>query len=346
MRSTQIRVPSRLLPRLVWALTALLIAVVPPVDLPATDRQSSALQNRPAQSQESAPPGLPMGFTDDIVDVNGTSLHYVRGGQGPLVVLIHGYPQDWYEWHKIMPRLANNFTTLAVDLRGIGRSRPTATGYDAANLAEDIFQLLRTLRLNAPYIIGHDIGGMVTYAYARLHPDSPRGVMILDVGLPGIEPWEEAERLPKLWHFHFHQIPKLPETLVQGHQFEYFREFFSRFTLDPGAIPDADVNRYATAYSTDASLRAGFEFYRAFPANVRFNQSRRNRLNVPLTLAGGEHSAASRNVVLAKTLRSLGVANVATEVIAASGHYVAEERPESVASLIERYARPPTGKGR
>jgi pimeloyl-ACP methyl ester carboxylesterase len=177
---------------------------------------------------------------------------------------------------------------------------------------------------------------MVAYAYGRLHPQDTRGVMVLDVGLPGIEPWSEAERTPLLWHFHFHQIRDLPELLVQGHQFEYFREFFRRFS--PTAITDEDIKRYVDAYGADPRLRAGFEFYRAFPANAEFNQSHRERLTVPLVLAGGERSAAASNPKLATSLRALGVAQVDVEIIRDSGHYVADEQPDAVAALIERYA--------
>ena len=108
------------------------------------------------------------GFVSGTAQVNGTSLHYVRGGTGPALILVHGFPQDWYEYHAIMPRLAKRFTVVAVDLRGLGASKATADGYDAANMAEDVHQLVTTLKLDHVYIVGHDIGGMVTYACASI----------------------------------------------------------------------------------------------------------------------------------------------------------------------------------
>ena len=98
-------------------------------------------------------------FVSETMMVNGTTLHYVRGGNGPPVILIHGFPQDWFEYQGIMPRLGKQFTVVAVDLRGIGGSKATPGGYDAANLAEDIQQLLTALKLKQAYIVGHDIGG-------------------------------------------------------------------------------------------------------------------------------------------------------------------------------------------
>lgn len=278
-------------------------------------------------------------FTSETATANGISLHYVRGGAGPAVVLLHGYPQDWYEWHRVMPRLARRFTVVAVDLRGVGRSGVTANGYDAETLAEDIHSLVQHLGLERIYLAGHDIGGMVTYAYARLYPETLRGAMILDVPLPGVEPWESVTVDPLLWHFEFHQTPHVPEALVAGRQEAYFRlAFFDRFAGDPSVFTDEELARYAESYAAPDRLRAGFAFYRAFPANAQFNRSRRTPIDVPIVLAGGEHAVGQINPVIAEALRELGVRDVKTEQIANSGHYVADEQPDAVAALIERYA--------
>jgi pimeloyl-ACP methyl ester carboxylesterase len=123
---------------------------------------------------------LGKGFTSEIETVNGITLHYVRGGEGPALILIHGFPQDWFEYHAVMPQLAKQFTVIAVDLRGVGGSTATAGGYDAANMAEDIYQLVSALKLEHVYVVGHDIGGMVAYAFVRRYPQITRGAMILD----------------------------------------------------------------------------------------------------------------------------------------------------------------------
>src|ERR1700753_2514474 len=91
---------------------------------------------------------LDAGFVSETAVVNGTTLHYLRGGDGPPLILIHGFPQDWSEYHSIMPQLAKQFTVIAVDLRGIGGSTVNSGGYDAANMAEDIYRLISTLELN------------------------------------------------------------------------------------------------------------------------------------------------------------------------------------------------------
>jgi pimeloyl-ACP methyl ester carboxylesterase len=252
--------------------------------------------------------------------------------------LIHGWPQDWYEFHKIMPRLAKKFTVIAVDLRGVGGSSPTPGGYDAANMAKDVYQLSQELKLERVYVAGHDIGGMVTYAFARLYPTAVRGVMILEAPLAGIEPWEEIKRDPSLWHAGFHQTPDLPEKLIAGRQSVYFRHFFTSYTFNKKSITDVDVVHYANAYAAPAQLRAGMEFYRAFPANEKLNSAQRSALDVPIVLVGGDKSFAKLLPKMGEGLRAHGCKSIIIETIKDGAHYVADEQPEIVAELIERYA--------
>ena len=278
-------------------------------------------------------------FVSSRVAVERTTLHYVRGGSGPAMILLHGFPQDWSVFRRIMPRLARTFTVVAVDLRGIGGSTPMPNGYDAATLAEDIHQLASHLALEKPYIAGHDNGGMVAYALARLHPETPRGVMILDVPIPGLEPWEQVKADPVLWHFGFHQTPNAPERLIAGREAVYFREvFFNRLARHREAISDEDLAHYVRSYASPGQLRAGLEFYRAYPANERFNAAHRDAIEVPIVLAGGEQSLAPLNPSIARALRDHGWRYVAVEVIANSGHQVVDEQPSAVTDLLEAYA--------
>jgi pimeloyl-ACP methyl ester carboxylesterase len=297
----------------------------------------SALSQAPAQQpMDPAVAQLGEGFVSTTATVNGTTLHYVRGGTGPPVILLHGFPQDWYEFHPIMLRLAKKFTGLAVDLRGVGGSAAPPSGYDAANLAEDVQQLVQHLKRERVYVVGHDIGGLVAYAFARRSLHATRGVMILDVPLPGIEPWAEVQAA--YWHIGFHQTPELPEKIIAGRQAGYFRWFFTVGTLNSKTMSDADVAHDANAYTAPQQLCAGFEFYRAFPANEQFNAEQWQAVDVPVVLAGGDHSFGTLNPRIAADLRAHGCANVTIELIKDGGHYVLDEQPQSVAALIEHYA--------
>lgn len=276
------------------------------------------------------------GFVSSTAKVHGATLHYVRGGSGPAVLLLHGFPEDWFEYRKMMPELAKSFTVVAVDLPGVGGSSPSADGYTDAAMADEIHELAEQLGLGRVYLVGHDIGGMVTYAYVRRHSDGLRGAMMLDAPLPGIGPWDEIMREPVVWHVRFQWAPnELAEKLVIGHQDEYFRYF-----LRGPAFTDADVAHYASAYAKFSQLHAMFEVYRAFDADAQFNSAQKDRVEVPLVVGAGERSPFAKYVPpMAASLRANGCERVETATILGSSHYVMEEASGRVLELIEVNAK-------
>lgn len=293
----------------------------------------------PQPQSGSAAPELGAGFAAGTADVNGTTIHYVRAGRGPALVLLHGFPQDWFEWRRVMPRLSQRFTVIAADLRGVGGSAPSADGYAAVDQAEDVHQLIDKLNLGRVHLVGHDVGGWVAYAFARRFPDSTRTVMLLEAPIPGIEPWLNLDVDVPLWHGEFHMVPGLPEALVAGRQAVYFRYFFDVGTKDNSVISDADVEHYADAYGDPDRLRAAFETYRATPANMTYNAGQNDPIDIPLLLAGGEHVFGPILPPLAENLRvNYGWSDIGVHILAGGQHYLAEERPDDVAELIERHA--------
>ena len=278
------------------------------------------------------------GFESQTVDVGEVSLHLVRGGTGPGLLLIHGFPQDWYEWRGVMDRLARTSTVVAVDLRGVGGSDAPRDGYDAATMAGDLHRLVERLGIGPVDVVGHDIGGWVAYAYGRLHPTAARSVTIIETLIPGVEPFATADLDVPLWHGQFHMVPGLPEALVADRQETYFRYFFDIGTRGDGVITAEDVRHYAAAYGDAAHLRAAFEVYRAIPTNVTFNDALRDPIAVPLLLAGGEHVFGPVLEDVAANLRSnFGWSDVSVHVVPDGQHYLVEERPDDIAALIERH---------
>ena len=283
---------------------------------------------------------FPAGFTSASAQVNGTTLHYVVGGQGPALILIHGFPENWSAFATIMPGLASKFRVVAVDLRGIGGSTAVQGDHETATMAEDVYQLALKLGLDRPYVVGHDIGGGVAYAIARLHPDAVRGAMILDVPIPGVDPWDQIKVNPALWHFGFHRAPGLAEKLLAGREAIYFDHFLRDKVADPKSISDEAISRYARAYSQPGQMAAAMSMYRATEGE-KFGKERRGPLEVPLVLVGGAVPKKGFGELLpaiAKGLKDAGARSVAVETIAGSGHYVVDEKPAEVAALIERYA--------
>ena len=208
------------------AITFLLIGIITTSILSVFTLVLNQNHTAMAQQQRQQPNGNSfqidnMTFSHHMATVNGIQMHYVIGGQGDPVVLIHGWPETWYEWHKIMPALAKNYTVIAPDLRGLGDSSKPLTGYDGKTLAEDIHQLVTQLGFKTIFLVGHDIGSFVVYPYAAAHPTEVERLVVMDVPPPGFFPPPQVNGGPPLWWILFHQTPDVPEALTQGEEMEY-----------------------------------------------------------------------------------------------------------------------------
>ena len=283
----------------------------------------------------SAAPRMPLAVQEGVADAGAIRVHYLRAGAGEtMIVLVHGWPQSSREWRSVMPILAQRFTVVAPDLRGVGGSDAPAAGYDKETLARDLHGLIAALKPARVVVVGHDIGGMAAYAYARLYPTEAAGVAILDVPLPGVGPWPQVKTDPRAWHFGFNVQDPLAEQLVAGRQAIFIRYFIDHLAVNPRAITDTDVAAFAKAYGTPARLHAAFAFYRAFDADEAFAKAHTAPLATPLLLAGGDHSMAPLELPTAEGLKAMGASNVRLATIAKSGHWVAEEQPEATAKVI------------
>jgi pimeloyl-ACP methyl ester carboxylesterase len=210
-------------------------------------------------------------FSHRTASVNGIQLHYVIGGHGNPVVLLHGWPETWYEWHTVMPALAQNQTVIAPDLRGLGDSSKPGTGYDGKTAAEDIHQLITKLGYKTIFLVGHDIGTQVAYSYAAAHPIEVKRLVVMDFTIPGFAP--PGPPRPGLWWPSFHQTPDIPEALVQGKELMYLSWFYHNLAYNPAAITQTDINEFVSHYSAPGGMRAGFEYYRAFPQDAIQNMN-------------------------------------------------------------------------
>ena len=289
---------------------------------------------RPLQAQ---PAGDARGkLSHSTTEINGVDYHYVESGSGPAVVLLHGWPVTWRHWVPIIPTLAERYTVIAPDLRGLGLSEKTEAGYDKRTVAEDIYALIRHLGHERAYVVGHDIGGMVAFALAHEHPEVVQKLVILDVPIPGLGIWEQSQR--RLWHLGFHQVPDLPEALVSGNVGTYLRYFFTFNVYDRNAISEVEIEEYVEAYSQPGALRAGFAYYRALGEDLQANEVyARTKLRMPVLALGGALTTRDG------TLRQLQpiAEDVQGGVIERSGHWLATEQPgELVSRLLTFFAEP------
>lgn len=269
-------------------------------------------------------------IVDGKSDVDGVSYHYLLARGGPkTVVLLHGWGTTSYMWRYVMPQLAAlGFTVIAPDLRGLGDTAKPVDGYEKALIAEDIRKLLRNLDVGPVVnLVGHDMGGMVVYAYAAQHPNDVETLSIMDVPLPGIAPWDEIVQGPRTWHFRFHSVRDVPEMLIVGRELEYLKWFHNAEGVNTRAFDNEADEIYGRSYAQPGALRAGFEYYRAFPKDVETNRALAARkLTMPVLAMSGAGGMGSmyeghiRNV--AKNVRGV--------VVEGSGHWIPEEKPQDV----------------
>ncbi|HEX5979353.1 MAG TPA: alpha/beta hydrolase [Nitrososphaeraceae archaeon] len=278
-------------------------------------------------------------FSHHMASVNGIQLHYVIGGQGDPLVLLHGFPQSWYEWRHIMPELAKNYTVIAPDLRGFGDSSKPITGYDGKTTAEDIYQLVSQLGFNQILLVAHDVGSQTAYSYAAAHPNNVSKLVIMDFPFPGFLPPEFGENGP--WWFAFQQTPNLPEALVEGKEREYISWFFKGLAYNPSAITEEDIDVFANHFSSPGGMRAAFEHFRAFPIDAEQNkESAKDKITMPVLVLGGDIYPAlggdfPGNLALSST-QALAV-NVTGVIVPLSGHWIPEEQPEFVIKQLANF---------
>lgn len=209
-------------------------------------------------------------------------------------------------------------------------------------MAADIYAAKRNLGLEWPVLVGHDMGAMVAYAFARRHPGDLAGAVIIDTPLPGIAGWDDIAHSTAYWHLRFHSETDrgrpIAEALVDGRQAVYFRSFIDRFAAHPDAIDDADIDVYARGYHDPGRLAAGFAMFRTLPLDATDNQAHAGPSGVPILLAYSEYSHATLLPTVRDGLRDTGVTDVRTALIPGSGHWPAEEQPAALAAIIEDFA--------
>jgi pimeloyl-ACP methyl ester carboxylesterase len=277
-------------------------------------------------------------FCSERVDVNGVQLHVVRGGNGPALLLLHGWPLTWYSWRKVMPTLAQHFTVIVPDMPGLGDSAPSPSGYEKANIATQMHALVTELGYKDVLLVGHDMGVPVAYAYAVQFPQETKAVAFLDVPLTGFGLEDFARKLG-LWHFGFFRTPNLPETLSAGRERAMVESFYPHYA--PEAITAADMEEYARTYANPQTMASGLAYYRAFKADEAWvEEASKRKLDTPILAIGGEFAGAGFPF---HCFAQLGT-NVQGTILAGCGHYLAEEKPHELLETLLPFLNQHTAK--
>jgi pimeloyl-ACP methyl ester carboxylesterase len=271
----------------------------------------------------------------NYADLDGLIVHYLTAGRGDPVVLVHGIPQTSHEWRHVMPRLAERYSVIAPDLRGLGDTSRPAGSYDKKTLAGDIWKLVHGhLGHRQFFLAGHDWGGPVAFSLAAQHREAVRRLAILDVVIPG--DGGDFSQGGRRWHHALFRTLDLPEALFADRAEVLLTWFFDHYGYLP-SITDADKREYLRTYSKPGALRAMFEFYRALPQDAADNQAllAHGKLKMPVLALGGDKSFG-RGLETIESLRRVAE-DVRGGLIADCGHWVAEEQPHFVADELLKF---------
>lgn len=272
-------------------------------------------------------------ITSRFADVNGLKMHYLTAGEGPAVILLHGYAETSLMWRPLIPELAKKFTVVAPDLPGIGDSGIPKDGLDMKNAAVRIHDLVKSLHIEKAEVVGHDIGLMVAYAYAAQFPTETEKLVVMDAFLPGVAGWEAVYNNPALWHFRFNG--STPEALVRGRERLYFDYYWNEFAADKThSIPEADRVAYTATYSRPGRIHAGWQYFVSFQQAARdFAQLSQIKLTMPVLAIGGDKA----NGTLLGEQMKLVAENPTTIVLKNCGHWLMEEQPKETMDALLKF---------
>ncbi|PYX43694.1 MAG: alpha/beta hydrolase [Acidobacteria bacterium] len=284
-----------------------------------------------------AQPSLPSSFQAKTIHSPAGADIFVRwGGKGSVVLLIHGYAENSDSWAPLAGDLMKDHTVVVPDLRGIGKSSKPEGGYDKKTQAKDMRAVVTGLGYDKTFVVAHDIGNMVAYAYAATYPDKVERLVVMDAPIPGVEPWKEILQNPGVWHFNFHGPDA--ERLVAGRERIYFDRIWNDFTGDPSKPDEATRNFFAATYAQPGGMRAGFAQFAAFSQDAKDNEVfERVKLTMPVLAVGGEKSFGPLQAVIMRHVAT----NVQEAVVTGSGHWLMEERPAYTVTLIRNFLDSP-----
>ena len=274
------------------------------------------------------------GITHHRADVNGTALHYVSAGaDGSPILLVHGFPESWWAFHKLIPLLAASHRVFAVDLRGFGDSGNAPGAYDSTTSADDLHQLIAHLDVGPVHLTGQDISGATVFRLATTHPESVRSLTAIEMGLPGFG----LEALADVthggaWHIGILAAPGIPDLLLAGREQQFLGQYaFPAMTAAPQAIRDIDIDEFSRGYARPDGWRGAAGLYQSMlreGPDIR-KLAASPGLHLPVLAVGaggGSFTAATMSQAASTAIRSVQLDGV--------GHYAAMEAPEELAQAI------------
>lgn len=285
----------------------------------------------------------PEDFKHFEAQLDNIKLHYVREGKGPPLLLMHGWPGYWWEWHKCIGELAKHFDVIAPDMRGYGDSeKPDLSDLSKFHLnlvTDDHAKLLKHLGIDKAYVVGHDYSALVMHKFVRVYRDMVIKAVTIDPVVPGFEArYLSLGHFPESWYSQFHQLDMAVELVASSREATkiYFKHFLSHWSYNKNLITDEEMEVYTDNFVKPGNIHAGFNFYRANLSitSIPWTPLDRSISSVPITFLQGMGDTVVPSVWT--DLVPQWYNNYSIEYVPDSGHFMMMERPDLVIDRIIR----------
>ena len=273
---------------------------------------------------------------------NGLRLHYVTQGEGPLMLMLHGFPEFWYAWKHQIPEFAQDYKVVAVDLRGYNESdKPVElAAYQMRELLQDVRGIILGLGYERCVLVAHDWGGMIAWTFADDYPELVERLIVMNCPHPAkfFAGLKTPQQRLRSWYILFFQLPWLPELLLQADNYKVIGELFNSTAIDKATFTPADLEAYKQAAAKPGALTAMLNYYRAnFSSNPAWNNRNWGILPMPTLLVWGEADQALGKELTYGT--ELYVADLTVRYLPQCSHWVQQEQPQLVNQYMREFLR-------
>lgn len=272
----------------------------------------------------------------DYIVTNGVRLHYVTQGEGPLMLMLHGFPEFWYSWRHQIPEFAKDYKVVAVDLRGYNDSEKPKeqSAYVMAEFIKDVAGIIRGLGYKSCVLVGHDWGGAIAWCFAYSHPEMVQKLIVLNIPHPikFTEGLMNPQQLMRSSYIFFFQLPLVPELAIQANDYQAIERTLRGMAVDKTTFSDEDIEKYKNAMAKRGALTAALNYYRNLFQGFLFGK-KWGVLEVPTLMIWGED-----DIPLGKELTygtDAYVRDFQLRYIPNCSHWVQQERPV----LVNQYMR-------
>lgn len=275
-----------------------------------------------------------------MVEAEGIPIHVAEAGSAtnPAVLFLHGWPESWASFEELLPLMADKTHAIAIDLPGIGESPTPPSANDKRTIAKYVRGVIEALGLRDVTLVGHDVGGIIAYAYLRVYPGELEAAVLMNIAVPGVDPWNAVKSDKRIWHFSFHAVPELPEKMVSGREKTYFEWFYNILSATPTSLSARTRDEFVKAYLRPDALRTGFDWYRAFPQDEKdANAYSSEAVHTPLLYVRGEKDMGATADAYVEGMRAAGVRDVRGVTIPGAGHFAPSESPAEVARALKTF---------